>query len=243
MFGVQPFTVPIHNAHYEGMFSEVEYRWVAANAHCKIENIINLLGPNLANVKSALEVGCGTGIVLNMLGELYPSINFTGVDVEDPHIHTVPGKAKNVTFLKYDGDCLPFDRHHFDFVFATHVLEHVPNQRPFIAEIKRVSRGLIYFEVPCELHVRASASAIQSTLNIGHINFYTPDSFLVTLQTSGLKIVKADLFDVSPEVYRLKTTPLKAAIGFLIRRLSLRISKRAASKVFCYHCGALCTAE
>ena len=57
---------------------------------------------------------------------------------------------KNKKFIKLDGKILPFKDKEFDFVIASHVLEHVEDVKFFIKELERVStKG--YIELPTSL--------------------------------------------------------------------------------------------
>ena len=57
-------------------------------------------------------------------------------------------KEKN--FIRLNSKNLPFKDNEFDFVIASHVMEHVENLQFFISELERVSkRG--YIEVPTKL--------------------------------------------------------------------------------------------
>ncbi len=144
------------------------------------------------------------------------------------------------TIHAYDGVCVPYPDEHFDFVYATHVLEHVVNERSFLHELRRVAKHLIYVEVPCELHARTSFRSLQATLNIGHINSYTPASFVLTLATSGLKPIEMELFDHSFAVHVFRSSAPKALIKIAVRRVFLALNRSMASRFFTYHCGALC---
>ncbi len=83
-----------------------------------------------------LDIGCG-----------YSANKFatTICDVQDlSHYY----KDKN--FVKLDGKRLPFKDNYFDFVIASHVLEHVEDYKFFINELERVSsKG--YIELPTKL--------------------------------------------------------------------------------------------
>ena len=53
----------------------------------------------------------------------------------------------NRNFIKLEGEILPFKDNEFDFVIASHVLEHVKDVNIFIKELERVSsKG--YIELP-----------------------------------------------------------------------------------------------
>jgi len=57
---------------------------------------------------------------------------------------------KSKDFIKLDNKILPFKNNHFDFVIASHVLEHVDDPKFFISELERVStKG--YIELPTKL--------------------------------------------------------------------------------------------
>jgi hypothetical protein len=140
----------------------------------------------------------------------------------------------------YDGVTVPFAEQTFDMVYASHVLEHVADERSFLAEIARVSRKFVYVEVPCELHARTNRRALQSTLDIGHINFYTPDTFRLKLQTAGLQVLKLGVYDHSLAVHAFHGSRVSGVVKNLIRKSLLAASPELAVRLATYHCGALC---
>lgn len=235
------FKVPVYNQHYEGAYDKRMLDWRRLGAQDKANNIANVLRANGANqIETVLEVGCGTGAVLLAVKERKVGTHHRGVDLADPNEHPHPGVAEaNLAMSCYDGVELPFADSSVDLVYASHVLEHVPNERGFLAEIKRVARRWIYIEVPCELNLRTSIGALQTTLNIGHINAYTPESLALTLSTSGLHPADIQLFDHSLAIHAFDGGNLKARAKMWMRRSVLKFNPTLASRVFTYHCGAL----
>ena len=237
-----PFVVAPHNAHYAGRYDEREIRWRQVCAVDKARNVQSLLGGE--HVGGVLEVGCGTGAVLAELQRRSVGSTHVGIDMEDPHDHVDPGAHRlGLTLLKSTGPRAPFADAGFDLVVASHVVEHVPDPRGLLAELARNSRHWVYVEVPCELNARARRDDLQRTLDIGHINAYTPESFALLLQTSGLTIVRAALFDHSVEVHRFSGSRLSAGLKRMVRGGLLRASPRLASRCFTYHFGALCAKQ
>jgi len=236
-----PFNVPVYNQHYEGAYDQRMLDWRHAGAQDKADNIAAVLRANRATgIETVLEVGCGTGAVLLAVKERKLGTAHHGVDLADPNEHPHPGVAEaNLVMSSYDGVKLPFADNSFDLVYASHVLEHVPDERGFLAEIKRVARRWVYIEVPCELNLRTSIGAMQTTLNIGHINAYTPESLALTLATSGLLPADIQLFDHSLAIHAFDGGKLKARAKMLMRRSVLKLNPTIASRVFTYHCGAL----
>jgi SAM-dependent methyltransferase len=54
--------------------------------------------------------------------------------------------GRKVTY--YNGDIFPYPDKYFDYVIASHVIEHVPNPKKFLQEIFRVGGGRGYLEFP-----------------------------------------------------------------------------------------------
>jgi ubiquinone/menaquinone biosynthesis C-methylase UbiE len=223
---------------YSRKYDDKMTQWRAICAIEKANNIGFMLASMSSSIEHVLEVGCGTGAVLEQIAAKEIGISFTGIEVgtersqdqqrDDLHIHS------------YDGQKIPYGDKSFDFVYATHVLEHVTDERGFLCELRRVSRRFVYVEVPCELHLRSTRRALQQTLDIGHINAYTPESFALQLETSGLIVKKFKLFDHPYAIHRFKSPAWRAIVKSTTRKGLLSLSQSIASRIFTYHCGALC---
>lgn len=102
------------------------------------ENIINFISNTHTADNSLLEVGCGTGEILNSL----PSdIRYTGVDVSQHAINLAKEKNHkyaNFVVLKEDIDILPFNEESFDFVVSVFSLEHFKYPQKYLKEMVRV---------------------------------------------------------------------------------------------------------
>ncbi len=83
-----------------------------------------------------LDIGCG-----------YSANSFatTICDVQD-----LSKYYRDKNFIKLEGRSLPFKDNEFDFVIASHVLEHVEDFELFISELERVSKKG-YIELPTKL--------------------------------------------------------------------------------------------
>ena len=223
---------------YSREYDDKMNRWRAVCAIDKADNIASMLDGLSSSVGNVLEVGCGTGVVLEQFAARKIGSCFTGIEIGTERSQK---QTRNGLYIhSYDGHKIPYADGEFDLVYATHVLEHVTDEREFLSELRRVSRRFVYVEVPCELHLRTTRRALQKTLEIGHINAYTPESFALQLETSGLIIKNLKLFDQQYAVHRFHSSPWRAVVKSTMRRGLLRISQSIASRVFTYHCGALC---
>jgi SAM-dependent methyltransferase len=240
MINKQNFTLPDLVALYSKPYDEAMERWRAIGAIDKAAHILEMTRDYKGEIESVLEVGCGTGAVLQNLKMYGFRPRFVGLEIGSERSTRKPSLDTGIEIKGFDGITLPYPDESFDLVYASHVLEHVLDERGFLKELRRVARRIVFVEVPLELHLRVSMRTLQETLDIGHINAYTPESFALTLETSGLRIKNFKLYDHSLAVHQFHSNKARALVKSLIRRSFLTVSKRLASRLFTYHCAALC---
>jgi SAM-dependent methyltransferase len=89
-----------------------------------------------------LEVGCGVGAVLAVLGQEFPGIRLHGVDIEPKQLEYARGHLDRAgveaTLVEADATALPFGDGSFDHVWMMWFLEHVPAPPAVLAEARRV---------------------------------------------------------------------------------------------------------
>jgi ubiquinone/menaquinone biosynthesis C-methylase UbiE len=89
-----------------------------------------------------LEVGCGVGAVLAVLGQEFPGVRLTGIDIEPKQLDFARGHLERTgveaTLLQADALALPFADESFDHVWMMWFLEHVADPRAVLHEARRV---------------------------------------------------------------------------------------------------------
>jgi SAM-dependent methyltransferase len=143
--------------------------WALRRLHCPV--------PPQALV---LEVGSG--------GNPYPRANVL-LDAYEAtrERHWVPLKADRPTVLGFV-ECLPFRDHAFDFVIASHVLEHSAHPERFLSELQRVAKAG-YIETPDAFMER--------------VNPYQDHRLEVTTREGRLVIRKKPGWRADPEIVEL----------------------------------------
>jgi SAM-dependent methyltransferase len=118
---------------------------------------------------SVLDVGCGTGYVLDHLKRELAYLDLTGVDfiVEEG----TRARHPDIRFEQASIEKLPFADASFDTVICTHVLEHILDFRQALSELRRVTRRKLILVVPQEREYRFTFNP--------HLHFFPyPHSFL-----------------------------------------------------------------
>jgi ubiquinone/menaquinone biosynthesis C-methylase UbiE len=96
-----------------------------------------------------LEVGCGVGAVLAVLGQEFPGVHLTGVDIEPRQLEFARGHLErsgvDAALVQADALALPFADESFDHVWMMWFLEHVADPPAVLREARRVMipRGAI----------------------------------------------------------------------------------------------------
>jgi SAM-dependent methyltransferase len=89
-----------------------------------------------------LEIGCGVGAVLAVLGQEFTGLRLTGVDIEPKQLEFARGHLErsgvDATLVEADAVALPFADDSFDQVWMMWFLEHVPDPSAVLREARRV---------------------------------------------------------------------------------------------------------
>jgi ubiquinone/menaquinone biosynthesis C-methylase UbiE len=99
-------------------------------------------GTQLAPGTRLLEVGCGVGAVLAVLGQEFPGIRLTGVDIEPKQLEFANAHLErsgvDATLVEADALALPFSDESFDHVWMMWFLEHIADPPAVLREARRV---------------------------------------------------------------------------------------------------------
>ncbi len=99
-------------------------------------------GTELAPGTRLLEVGCGVGAVLAVLGQEFPGLQLTGLDIESKQLafarRHLERAGVEASLVEADALGLPFPDRSFDHVWMTWFLEHVSDPVVVLRESGRV---------------------------------------------------------------------------------------------------------
>lgn len=179
------------------------------------------------------------GTVLQELESAKIAKKISVAEISNSGINIIKKRNLNtlVDIKQFDGYSIPYSNKSFDLSISTYVLEHVEHERLFLKEMARVS-DYVLISIPLENTIFIK-KALKAGEKIGHINFYTIETFKNLLTTSGLEVIKIYPYTTSLEYERF-VSPKYGGVKYFLRKNSLTIAPRLAQRVFTYMGIALC---
>jgi ubiquinone/menaquinone biosynthesis C-methylase UbiE len=141
-----------------------------------------------SDVKTILDVGCGNGIITNILAEKY---DVTGTDFSASALEFVKGKK-----VLASADNLPFEDRSFDLVFSSELLEHLPKDvlDKAMAEMRRITKGYVFLTVPNNEFLQkdfTKCPKCKTTFHVyGHLNSFNIQTLDNTIGPSFKRYMK-----------------------------------------------------
>ena len=142
--------------------------------------------------QSALDVGCGEGILTLQWADRLGDRPVVGLDLPDPKLESEwrTRERPNLRFVAGRAEELPFASGEFDLVAAIETLEHVPEPEQTLAEMARVASGHLLVSVPREplwrvLNVMRGAYVRDLGNTPGHLNHWSRRDFEGLLRRYG----------------------------------------------------------
>lgn len=138
------------------------------------------LAPSLPQGATVLDLGCGSGISIDLFKRVAPQVKWLGVDIE--HSPEVNARTReDAEFRSYDGVNIPVEADSIDMIYSRQVFEHVRYPEQVLADIKRALKpGGVFI---------GSTSHLEPYHSFSFWNF-TPFGFKRLVDASGLQLVE-----------------------------------------------------
>jgi SAM-dependent methyltransferase len=134
-----------------------------------------------------LEVGCGTGVVLEAIRGRFPAMQLVGADLSNEALRIARERVRNAHFVQLDAGQLPF-RREFDVVCAFDILEHVDQDDAVLLGLAEATRpgGGILVAVPQHPWLWSAADDYG-----GHRRRYTKAGIEGKMRGAGFTVVRS----------------------------------------------------
>ncbi len=157
---------------------------------------------NLGADTKVLDVGCGWGRILFAMARMFPSAQFSGIDVnpevlaEGRRLAEKWGVSNRVSFSVMELESLEFADSTFDLVCSSRVFQYVPDKLKGARECRRVLRtgGILAIAIPNKL------SPVRSSY---HVPLYDPSEVCGWLINAGFSGVRHGYYGFSRASGRL----------------------------------------
>ncbi|HRW11495.1 MAG TPA: methyltransferase domain-containing protein [Syntrophomonas sp.] len=149
--------------------------------------------------ESLLDVGCGSGVMLAILGKEQPHMKACGIDLSEQMIKQAQIKlGTNADLRVGDADNLPWNDDIFDLAVCNAAFHHYPNPIQSLKEMYRVLKPggrLVIADPWWPKKLRQAINYyLQSPFNTkGDVRIYSPEEMEQMLDASGFKHIDWEL--------------------------------------------------
>jgi SAM-dependent methyltransferase len=148
--------------------------------------IAQIVAQYAAASRRILEIGCGTGYVLNAIAETVPEAELVGSELHVNALGLVSQRlSERAELLQMDARHLPY-REEFDLVCAFDVIEHIDDDTAVIAEMSRAAKanGAIMITVPQHPFLWSAVDEVS-----GHKRRYRRNELADKCRAAGLEVI------------------------------------------------------
>jgi SAM-dependent methyltransferase len=220
-------------------------RWRDLGAVGKADHVVQLAARAGVTAPAIVaEVGCGDGAVLAELGRRGFGARRVGYEISASGVRLAADRPEVDEAHVFDGARLPVADRAYDLAFATHVLEHVPDPGPLVAELLRICDTLV-IEVPLEANLSARRPAARAASErVGHLHRFDRRRMRAMVTAAGGR-VRGELADPLPREVHLfaAQTPaarLKGTAKWVIRA-GLAAAPGVGERLFTVHYALVAT--
>ena len=214
-----------------GEYLEKNKDWHVSDSPWKAGNIFKIIQRNQLKYDTVCEVGCGAGEILKQLSYKMPQdVKFEGYEIS-PQAYELSKSRENDRIKFHLKDLLEEDESvKFDIAMAIDVFEHVEDEFEFLRKLRTRAKYKI-FHIPLDITINGilQDKFMVGRKTVGHINYYTKETALATLEDTGYKIM--DYFYTADSL-ELPRKTFKSKLAKVPRKLLFNVNSDLTVKIF-----------
>ena len=223
LFFIHPYGTDVHKKvstyDYDNLEIVDTARNYAASKKYFKAKYLSYLEKECADVKSILDVGCGTGALLELLGEINPKIKRVGVELNAKRAEFAEKTAKCEIYqvpiekLSYEGK--------FDVITMINVLSHIPSIDNLFISIRNLlaENGKLILKVG-EMASDINKDAIFDWGIPDHLHFLGVNTIRFICNKYGFKLVRHERQPLSADLFSHSRwiAPGRSSIRNIVKR-------------------------
>ncbi|MBP6432457.1 MAG: class I SAM-dependent methyltransferase [Ferruginibacter sp.] len=219
------------NRYKNGEYETSNPTWGEEDSYWKAVMIKNIVKKNSINPSQIIEVGCGSGAILENLQVEFGKTNFIGYDISPQAIKLAQSRGNKIIFFEKD---FLIDKSNIftDLLLVIDVIEHVQDYYYFLNSIKSRSKFFV-FHIPLDISCRTILKPhvnLQQRTSVGHIHYFSEENVWWMLNDCGYII--NDWHYTKPTIDVVRPKSIKQAVKKCLRNISYFISKKWSVKIW-----------
>jgi len=143
---------------------------------------------------SLLDVGCGPGLLLEMLARRYPELRLSGLDIAPEMVRVAKERMEDRADIRLgDAEELPWPDASFSFIFCVDSFHHYPNPQRALHEFRRVLREdgwLLLADPTAPMPLRQLLNAVIRMLPMGDMQMYDSRKMTTLLEACRFRSIR-----------------------------------------------------
>ncbi|MGH7562930.1 MAG: class I SAM-dependent methyltransferase [Gemmatimonadota bacterium] len=193
---VPPSTWPVRRR-YDRLAEVYDRRW-ASYVEASVRETLRRV--SLEGADAILDVGCGTGALLEAIATRAPSARLVGVDLSLAMLSVAHRRlADRAALVAAEADRLPFPDHRFDLVLSSSALHYWPDPAAGLGEIVRVLKpgGKVAITDWCDDYLACRiADFLLRVLEPAHHRTYGTSACQRMLREAGLGGIRVERYRI-----------------------------------------------
>lgn len=176
---------------YSALAATYDRRWsayIAASLQMTLDVVANL------PARRVLDIGCGTGQLLQILAGRSGRPELTGIDKVPAMLDVARQRiGHQATLLKGDAETLPFDAANFDLVVSTSALHYFPDAAAALLELRRVITApgnLVLTDWSRDYFWMRLLNRVLPWTRHAHVHTFSSHELEQSLATAGFDVVR-----------------------------------------------------
>ena len=171
----------------DGYYASKNPGWHENHAPWKAAQVLSMLGDRNFRPESIVDIGCGTGGVLEVIAG---ALNGTRLVGYDPSSYAIGMVERSDRVELRVGTPKDVDEH-YDLLLSLDVFEHIEDYIGFLRSLRPIADWFI-FHIPLDVSAQSVIReipllSVRST--VGHLHYFTRRTALASLETAGFEIV------------------------------------------------------